>query len=319
MQYQLLTHLSDELKHPLRLADLVVSDVDPTLGPDKVVWSEDPRYEDKLLPNLGLRGDRLHRASGHLTDSKGSPSLREYTGRIMTVDPSGRGEDETGVSVQYFLNGQVFVAKIRGFLGGYDDETMTKIAALAKSCLVREIITEDNFADGMFSKILSGSLLAAGYPCRITGVKFHTQKEQRILRTLEPVMHQHRLIVCASAVRDDYESVQRYHSDVRQSYTFQHQMTRLTRDRGCLLHDDRLDAVAIGVAHWEQYMAQDVEKDFDQFIGRFDQYLQQQMNPSNPPPDQAVPNVWIEEDERGRLVCTDGETEWRYDQKQGCE
>jgi hypothetical protein len=34
-------------------------------------------------------------------------------------------------------------------------------------------------------------------------------------------------------------------------------MTRLTRDRGALQHDDRLDALAIAVGYWVESMARD--------------------------------------------------------------
>ena len=37
------------------------------------------------------------------------------------------------------------------------------------------------------------------------------------------------------------------------------QMTRLTRDRGCLRHDDRLDALSMAVAYWSAAMAQNAE------------------------------------------------------------
>ena len=37
-------------------------------------------------------------------------------------------------------------------------------------------------------------------------------------------------------------------------------MTRITRDRGALVNDDRLDALAMAVQYWVDAMAQDVEK-----------------------------------------------------------
>jgi len=37
-------------------------------------------------------------------------------------------------------------------------------------------------------------------------------------------------------------------------------MTRLTRDRGSLLKDDRIDALALAVHYWTAVMARDVEK-----------------------------------------------------------
>jgi hypothetical protein len=36
-------------------------------------------------------------------------------------------------------------------------------------------------------------------------------------------------------------------------------MSRLTRDRGAITHDDRLDALSIAVAYWTEQMAQDAE------------------------------------------------------------
>ena len=38
-----------------------------------------------------------------------------------------------------------------------------------------------------------------------------------------------------------------------------YQLTRLTRDRGALIHDDRLDALSIAVAYWIDTMDRDIE------------------------------------------------------------
>jgi len=38
-----------------------------------------------------------------------------------------------------------------------------------------------------------------------------------------------------------------------------YQMSRMTRERGAIRHDDRLDALAMGVAYWVEQMAQDAE------------------------------------------------------------
>ena len=34
-----------------------------------------------------------------------------------------------------------------------------------------------------------------------------------------------------------------------------YQLSRITRDRGSLVHDDRLDALSIAVGYWTQQMA----------------------------------------------------------------
>jgi hypothetical protein len=46
----------------------------------------------------------------------------------------------------------------------------------------------------------------------------------------------------------------------QQAYRLFYQMTRITRDRGALKHDARLDALAGAVAHWTEFMNRDSEK-----------------------------------------------------------
>ena len=43
LQFQLDTSLSDAEKFPLKMADLVVTSVNPTTAPDNVIWCSDPR------------------------------------------------------------------------------------------------------------------------------------------------------------------------------------------------------------------------------------------------------------------------------------
>ena len=42
LQFQLDTSLTDAEKFPLKMADLVVTSVNPTTAPDNVVWCSDP-------------------------------------------------------------------------------------------------------------------------------------------------------------------------------------------------------------------------------------------------------------------------------------
>jgi hypothetical protein len=43
-------------------------------------------------------------------------------------------------------------------------------------------------------------------------------------------------------------------------YSLIYQMTRITKDRGALAHDDRLDALAMAVAYWVESMSKDIEE-----------------------------------------------------------
>jgi hypothetical protein len=78
------------------------------------------------------------------------------------------------------------------------------------------------------------------------------QKEKRIIDTLEPVLNQHRLIIDPRVIKEDLKQV-----DDDQRFSLFYQMTRITKDRGALSKDDRVDALALLVAYWVQSMARD--------------------------------------------------------------
>jgi hypothetical protein len=90
----------------------------------------------------------------------------------------------------------------------------------------------------------------------------HTgQKEKRIIDVLEPVLNQHRLVVDRKVIQKDYESTQEEdYGQNAASYQAFYQLTRITKDRGSLVHDDRLEALAMGVAYWVESMARDTDK-----------------------------------------------------------
>ena len=53
-----------------------------------------------------------------------------------------------------------------------------------------------------------------------------------------------------------------------------YQMSRVTRHRGALAHDDRLDVLAMAVSYWAEQMAQDVD---EQIQARKDRLLQEDL------------------------------------------
>jgi hypothetical protein len=60
----------------------------------------------------------------------------------MSIDPSGRGKDETGYAVVKMLNGFLFVTRAGGLQGGYDTPTLTKLAKIAKEEGVNQVIID---------------------------------------------------------------------------------------------------------------------------------------------------------------------------------
>lgn len=243
LQFMLDTSLSDADKYPLKLSDLVVMDLDINKGPTEVLWTSSPEKVAKL-PTVGLHGDRYH-----------EPMLlpqeyHEYTGCTMFVDPSGRGKDETAWAVVAMLYGRMFVLDAGGRRGGYDDALLEHLLETAKKYKVKIIQVEPNFGDGMFAKMLA-SKRKDHYNVLIEDAKWaRMQKEAKIIDTLEPVMNQHRLIVDRRLVERDYRSTESYPGEEQVPYRLFYQMTRISRERGSLRHDDRLDALAGAVGYW---------------------------------------------------------------------
>jgi hypothetical protein len=133
------------------------------------------------------------------------------------------------------------------------------LAEIAKRQKVNHIIVEANFGDGMFTELLK-PVLAKVHPCMIEEVKHSIQKERRIIDTLEPVLNQHRLVIDTGVIRHDMASTRDLPPEKALQYQLMYQLSRVTRARGALAHDDRLDALAMGVGYWAEKMAQDSDK-----------------------------------------------------------
>lgn len=262
LQFMLNTNLSDQEKYPLKVQDLMIANLSLDEANLKWYWSNDRQLRINDLPCVALKGDYFYEPQGR------SSEVYEYTGTVMAVDPSGRGKDETSYAVVKYLNGYLFVLEIGGTREGYSDSTLRQLANKAKMYGVNEIVVEGNFGDGMFSKLFA-PVLNAVHPCRITEVKNYAQKEARIIDTLEPVMMRHKLIVHKQVIIDDYQIYEN-----APAYSLIYQMTRLSRDRGALAHDDRLDALCMAVAYWLEVMDRDEELGvLEQMEAKLEQWL----------------------------------------------
>ena len=194
-----------------------------------------------------------------------APELHEYEGRMIYVDPAGGGKngDETVATVTYFLHGFVFLMEQLPLEGGYAEGVFTKLSALALKHEVNKIDVEANYGNGAFAQMWRPVLLeaykSAGHPGapQIEDIMESGQKELRIIDTLEPVMGRHKLIVNEQVWKDDIRSTQKYAMDHRTVYTLWHQMTKISRDKGALIHDDRLDSLAGAVRPWVDRIAVD--------------------------------------------------------------
>lgn len=267
LQFMLDTSLSDAEKYPLRLRDLIVGLFPNDRAPMQWEWLPGQETSIQSLPNVGLRGDGWYRFSSH------GKEVSQYTGKILAIDPSGRGADETGYAVMYAMNGYLFLMEAGGFRGGYEDTTLEKLAMVAKKWKVNEVVIEGNFGDGMYTKLFIPICLKH-HRCFIEEIKSKGQKELRIADVLEPLMGAHKLLVLESAVEQDYETAKNADGLHDPKYSLFYQMSRLTRERGALAHDDRLDALAIAAAWFVERMEQDSKKGADEATA---QWLEEQM------------------------------------------
>lgn len=248
LQYMLDTSLSDALKYPLKQADLIYFDCALDDAPVRVVWTSDPRQAVPNVANVGFSGDRLYRP---MTVSE---QRKPYTGAVLVIDPSGRGKDQTAASVLKSLDGQLYLTALPNLKGGYEPEVLQSLADLAKAQQVKHVLVEDNFGDGMFTKLLE-PYFARTYPCTIEEYKSVGQKETRIIDDLEPVLNQHRLVIDSGIVAEDLKV-----ADNEPQYSFLYQLTHLTKDRGSLRHEDKLEVVARGCRYFREALGIDHEK-----------------------------------------------------------
>lgn len=270
MQFMLDPVMGDAERYPLRCRDFIVMDINPDAVPTQVVYGSDPKYQViQDLECIGLSGDCWMRPMG--TSQEFVPT----TPTAMFVDPSGRGRDETAVAVGGAFGPMVFVYAVDGWVSGYADETLDGIVELAKTYKVGRVLVEPNFGGGMYANLLRSAFAKAQYPVTVEDTKSASgQKELRIIDTLEPALTQHRVVLNRSIVTQDLKTAARRteqfgaEGDGGAVYQLPYQLTRLTRERGALKHDDRVEALAGLVAHFTAQQRQTSEDAHARHLGR---------------------------------------------------
>lgn len=248
LQFLLNPRLSDADRYPLKINDFIVQDLDNDVAHEKYVWASGPDQIVEDIPNVGFNGDRYHRPLQALGD------MVDYTGSVMAIDPSGRGKDETAYAVVKMLNGFLFIHACNGIRGGYGDNVLKELSTIAKRFKVNEIVVESNMGDGMFTELLK-PIINAVYPVTINEVRHNIQKEKRIIDTIEPVLNAHRLVVDPSVIKNDFNTALTYPIEIQNRYMLFYQLSRITGEKGSLLQDDRLDALAMAVNYWTEQMS----------------------------------------------------------------
>ena len=253
LQFMLDTTLSDREKFPLKFADLIVNPVNPTHGPENIIWCSDPDNILKDLPCVGLPGDYYYKpmqVQGEWT---------EYSETICSVDPSGRGADETTACFLSQLNGIIYLHEVFATKDGYSDKTLLTILKKCKKYGVSTLLIESNFGDGIVSELFRKHCQTTKTNINIEETRANVRKEDRIIDALEPVFNQHRLVVDPAVIEWDYASNADEASENRHQYMLAYQISRMCREKGAVRHDDRIDSLAQGVKWFTDALALSAE------------------------------------------------------------
>tara|TARA_R100000789_G_scaffold19330_2_gene22173 strand:- start:42 stop:1682 length:1641 start_codon:yes stop_codon:yes gene_type:complete len=254
LQFMLDTTMSDSNRYPLKLNDLIIASGCSTWkeAPAKIQWAsgtEQLKGIDPEIPNVGLKGDYF------VAPMYTSPEYAPFEGCAMSIDPAGRGEDKTAYAVLKMLHGVLYLTDVGALDGGYSDSTLEELSSIAKRNKVNYVVIESNFGDGMATALLK-PVMAKIHPCEIEEVRHNIQKEKRIIDTLEPIMNGHRLVVDEQIIKDDFK--------LEPNHQLFRQMTRITKDKGALRHDDQIDALAIIANYWVERMDRDQTLSYNQ-------------------------------------------------------
>jgi hypothetical protein len=198
----------------------------------------------KDLPTVGLPGDYFYSPmalQGEWTD---------YTETIASVDPSGRGSDETAVAYISQKNGFLYLHEMRAYRDGYSDKTLLDILRGCKKYNVTSLLIESNFGDGIVSELFKKHIQQTKQSIFIEETRANVRKEDRIIDSLEPVLNQHRLVVDRQVIDWDYKSNPDAAPEERLLYMLFYQMSRMCREKFAVKHDDRLDCLAQGVKYY---------------------------------------------------------------------
>ena len=244
LQFQLDTTLSDAQKFPLKMADLVITSVNPTTAPEDVVWCSDPSKVIRDAPTVGLPGDYFYSPMQLVGE------WSSYDETICSVDPSGRGTDETAAAFLSQRNGLIYLHEMSAYRDGYSDSTLLDILAKCRTYGVTSLVIETNFGDGIVGELFKKHLINTKQHINIEEVRANVRKEDRIIDSLEPVLNQHRLIIDRGVIDWDYASNKDSPAEERLLYMLFYQMSRMCREKRAVKHDDRLDCLAQGVKYF---------------------------------------------------------------------
>lgn len=251
-QYMGIARGSESDSYPLQLRYFMVHPCQGTHGPLYLDWGQSTggrsTYLDSIEVDALAEGDGFHGPASTSIDR--APWSRTH----MRVDPAFSGKDKNVHGIGSTLGGNYFIRRLTGHLigSGKDrislDECARRQAADAKTFGARTCTVEANGGGEAFAVILQNAMNALKdetWACAVTAVPSKGQKEVRMLDAAEGPVQLKRVVLDESVARNP---------------SLQHQLTRLTRVRGCLDHEDEAEVLCALIGDLKDNLRVDPER-----------------------------------------------------------
>jgi len=244
LQHMLDTRMSDAERFPLKAEKIIFMRVNEHRGPLQINFQPSP--DNRIItPSDWPITQPYYQATSF------GEEFADWTASVMYVDPAGGGKngDETAYAITKLLAGRIALVAVGGVKGGLDLDALNGLTDVAVEWKPNVIKVEKNFGNGALASVWT-PLLLRRHKCVIEDVWETGQKELRIIDTLEPIIGAGKLLVDLDLLEEDWETTRHYPAAMRPTYSLWYQLSRITRDKGALIHDDRLDALAGSCRHW---------------------------------------------------------------------
>jgi hypothetical protein len=260
LQHMLSTKLADADRYPLKTSQIRFCgfEGERMLAPMSLSFVRTNDNEIKMPEGFPIK-DKFYRVQA-------AEDFGALQGPYMYVDPGGGGQngDETAYAITAFCGGRVYALASGGVKGGLDPAVFTPLTAVAIKWKVRMVHIEQNFGNGalrqVWQPILQKAALEAGLQIGMEDVWESGQKELRIIDILEPLLGAGKLVMSEDLILQDWNSIQKYPTELRGTYSLFWQLARITREKKALIHEDKLDALAGAVRMWIDAVSQDDAK-----------------------------------------------------------
>lgn len=236
---------------PLKLRDLVVMELGSSPGASGLLLPSEVIYAPSPANRVDIEVDALTGDSMVYAPEKVDAWIKPEKIACI-IDTSGGGTDETTWTIGAELLGRVFALWQGASVEGHTLGTLKRIAEDCKKWGVQTIEIEANFGGEMFGELLRPVCADIFYEPEIISLPAkQVRKEVRIVENVEPLASSHRLVVNAELLRQDffvdYEDVE---AGKRRYYRLTYQYSRMTKAKGAVPHDDRVEGISALVGHF---------------------------------------------------------------------